>query len=453
MTYTNQTAKKISALLFSDRFRQGLIWSMMICGVWGVFLSVPRGYAHAPSMESWSFRRIAYVIGAPDHPVFWALSVCGLAYWLLVFLSALPRWKKQISFSMEKIDQKHDIPYMREEITLSKDLELSAHLVRNEMISHGYHIREQQSGKEIYFTAEKNRLNKWANIFVHAGVVCFLIGIIVCGSRGMREDLYILQGIEEQVYSEPIAVNLHRVEKKVYSFSDKIAGVSADIGVTDLDDRVMHMTRLEAKKTGVINNLRYHLVDYGKRLQDAMVEMRFKGYRERTRMLRLSIGKSVPIRNTSLVVHLEKFVPDFIVEEGKITSRSQDWKNPAIKVGVFSGRRLRFTQWLFKNFEPDAFFEKKRKLSLRLNSLNKGDFINVRVSINPGIFMVWVSMILIVAGLGLRYFFSYCVIWIMIKESKRVCQVSIAGESNNGNLRFSVHFNRLISCLESLKEQ
>ncbi len=122
-----------------------------------------------------------------------------------------------------------------------------------------------------------------------------------------------------------------------------------------------------------------------------------------------------------------------------------------MKLSVFSGRRPEFDQWLFRDHQQDPFLKKKRKLSLNLVQLNQGHNCTVRISRSPGILAVWSGVLLVLAGMCLRYFFSYRVVWASVDGNGSVSQVVIAGEAARHHIHFPLYFNQMVKTLKNKK--
>lgn len=451
MIFNRNKFFRVASFFLSDWFGSIVLSSMIGLCVFGIMVPVQKEPSIIPSMETWSLHRWAYVLGLPNHVIFWGLVILGFIYWVVLLCRSVPQWKKLISFSSEKISDYYNQPfYLREQFELPYDLELSAHHMRRELVRRGFHVREQQTGSEIYFSAEKHRINRWAHVIIHFGIFLVIIGIGIYGFQGIREDVHISIGTEEQILAEPVVVNMDYFKASYYPHTRKLFSYEADISVTQFDQSLTSSVRLYAGKPGMLNGVRYHMLDFGQTLRDAIVEMHFKGRRERTRILRLSFGKDEPIRHTPWVVRLEKFTPDFIMSEGKVTTRSMEWKNPAVLVSIFSGRKLKFKQWLFKKYETDSFFEKKVSLFFRLNQLNSGNYITLRFSRSPGILIIWFGMLFVGAGLCIMYFFCYRAIWALIEGKGEKSSIVMAGESSREHVRFPGYFEKLVKKLRNV---
>lgn len=63
------------------------------------------------------------------------------------------------------------------------------------------------------------------------------------------------------------------------------------------------------------------------------------------------IGQRAEISGTNLDIEVEYYLPDFYMEQnGLMSSKSANEKNPAAKVKIYENNSLIFDGWLFKNF-------------------------------------------------------------------------------------------------------
>nr|WP_246545777.1 DUF2155 domain-containing protein [Pelotalea chapellei] len=65
------------------------------------------------------------------------------------------------------------------------------------------------------------------------------------------------------------------------------------------------------------------------------------------------VGGKISLPPSSMVIHVETFLPAFVKEGPKMTSTSNTLKNPAAKVVISEGATVIFNGWLFSLF-PNA---------------------------------------------------------------------------------------------------
>ena len=80
----------------------------------------------------------------------------------------------------------------------------------------------------------------------------------------------------------------------------------------------------------------------------------------------VALGAEVTITGTDIKVKAEAFLPDFIMQGGTITTRSQDANNPAAKIVVTEGGEELFNSWIYANHPSiHPFQHEKYGISLK----------------------------------------------------------------------------------------
>jgi hypothetical protein len=65
------------------------------------------------------------------------------------------------------------------------------------------------------------------------------------------------------------------------------------------------------------------------------------------RMFDIALGETVPLGDSGLMLSANTFVPDFVMDENGITSRSADTHNPAARVVITEEGMADYEGWLF----------------------------------------------------------------------------------------------------------
>ena len=69
------------------------------------------------------------------------------------------------------------------------------------------------------------------------------------------------------------------------------------------------------------------------------------------------VGRDTPVPGTNLSIQVEALLPDFVMGDGVITSKSDKLANPAAKARISEGGVERFNGWLFSMFPETHPFE------------------------------------------------------------------------------------------------
>lgn len=74
----------------------------------------------------------------------------------------------------------------------------------------------------------------------------------------------------------------------------------------------------------------------------------------------VNLRSDFPIPGTSLKIQVQKFLPDFSMSSGEITSISNEPRNPAAQVIISEDDKVIFESWLFKLYPEIHSFQHPR---------------------------------------------------------------------------------------------
>jgi cytochrome c biogenesis protein len=111
---------------------------------------------------------------------------------------------------------------------------------------------------------------------------------------------------------------------------------------------------------------------------------------------RVKIGETFSLPEGDVRVKVSKFLPDFVLDGKEAYSRSGSLNNPAIKLDVYEGERLKFSQWAFYKF-PD--YHQKKGYDFRLTSFSGTELTGLQVIRSPGLAFVFSGFGLLSLGI------------------------------------------------------
>jgi cytochrome c biogenesis protein ResB len=449
----SRVLSRLYKLLVANSFRISMLSIMVLLLGIAVMAPAARSWGMGvPSMDIWSIRKWWYLLGLPFSPLYLGLCAVGSLYWISFLLKAVPQLKQRVSFAHTTLEEEM-LPdaYARHECTLRHDLEYAAHHIRKVLLRKGFYVQERQKGSHIYFTAEKHRINLWSSMIAHGGMLCLLVGMSLWGWYGEREDIVVSEGIDNRLMYEPLSFAFINETQELYPGTSQVFRYTASVAVTEIDASLPQTHELSMSSPLWYDGLRYHVIDHGSSLKDAMVEIRpQRSVRQKTRLLRLTFGKDAPMLETPFKVRLEKFTPDFVVIDGDVTSRSRgSWVNPAIKIAIYQGPRRIFSKWLFQKYDSDDAYEQKEDLLVKLVRLNAGKYVSLRITRPRGLFWIWAGLLFIIAGVCIKYFYNYRILWILVESHDTTSRIVIAGQSTPDAVHFPAYFLRVAKALET----
>ena len=110
------------------------------------------------------------------------------------------------------------------------------------------------------------------------------------------------------------------------------------------------------------------------------------------------IGDEFHIPQTNTSIKAAQFLPDFIMDGGKIYSKSERFNNPAVELEVYDDNKLKTTQWTFYNY-PDYHQGNNMDLELKLIGFESVEFSGLQIVKDPSVPIVWTGCGLLMLGL------------------------------------------------------
>ncbi len=149
-------------------------------------------------------------------------------------------------------------------------------------------------------------------------------------------------------------------------------------------------------------------------------------------------------------VQLAEFIPDYVVQDGNVYSRSNDVLNPAVHLIVTSKKDTRSVNvWLpeipgvGENASSPYIFEPK--------DLTPEVFTGLQVSHEPGQWSVWAGVILMAIGLTFVFYVSHVRFWVVpVRNGNGQLALWVGGTANRNRDAFEERFKNLV---EQIKKE
>ncbi len=153
-------------------------------------------------------------------------------------------------------------------------------------------------------------------------------------------------------------------------------------------------------------------------------------------------------------VRITQFIPDFVVVENHIESRSDQPNNPAVQISVQSKQAGENKIWLFPKF-PEFTHGNNTGFDFRVQEAQMGYFTGLQVSHEPGQWAVWAGVVLMGVALALVFYFVHVRLWALPVDDGPGRLVLWLGASASKNREdFERRFRDLVDAVEQdLKAQ
>ncbi|MGZ4826398.1 MAG: cytochrome c biogenesis protein ResB, partial [Terriglobales bacterium] len=141
-------------------------------------------------------------------------------------------------------------------------------------------------------------------------------------------------------------------------------------------------------------------------------------------------------------VSLAEFIPDYVMREGQIYTRSKDPVNPALRLEITDrARQAKSEVWLFPATRQQMG---NSPLKFEFADLQMAAFTGLQVSHEPGQWLVWAGCLLMALGLVMAFYLVHQRFWAMAIETKNGPALWIGTAADKNREHFVEGFNRLI---------
>jgi len=162
----------------------------------------------------------------------------------------------------------------------------------------------------------------------------------------------------------------------------------------------------------------------------------------------LGMDETLPL-DSETSVRLAEFIPDYVIGDGQVYTRSNQATNPAIHLIIESKKSGRAVNvWL----PPIPGFEQNMSSPYRFEArdLRMMHFTGLAVSHEPGQWAVWAGVVMLVLGLAVVFYLVHMRFWAVPARDARGRLVLWVGAVANKNQDvFAARFQKLVGEIES----
>jgi len=148
-------------------------------------------------------------------------------------------------------------------------------------------------------------------------------------------------------------------------------------------------------------------------------------------------------------IRMSEFIPDYVVRDGQVYTRSNDLENPAAHLVVESRKSGRaINVWLppIPGFEQNA----SSPYTFEGKDVQMAYFTGLEVSYEPGQWSVWAGVVLMGIGLAMVFYFVHVRLWaVPVRDAHGELRLWIGGTASKNKDVFTQRFRELVEQIES----
>ena len=303
--------------------------------------------------------------------------------------------------------------------------------------------------------SERNRISEMAVYIVHASLLLIFFGFIVDSLYGWRGFLMLSPGTaSNQIQMKDGAL-------RTIPFSIRCDGTGEETYADGSPKRwwsklaVVDGGREISRKEIVVNDplvyqgLRFYQASYGRtgKLDQLILNASSVNGATRTpQEISLSMNQTVAL-DADASVQLVEFIPDFVVQDGRVYARSKDIVNPAVHMIVTSKKaNTSVNVWLpaipgvDENASSPYTFDPK--------DLKTGIYTGLQVSHEPGQFAVWAGVVLMALGLTFVFYVVHMRFWVVPVHIDGRTLLWVGGTANRNRDAFELKLKNVVEQIQ-----
>lgn len=320
----------------------------------------------------------------------------------------------------------------------------------------GWNPQRVAAKDQVSLYAERHLVSEFAVYIVHASLLLIFLGGIVDGLFGWRGFVTLTRG----ELSRQVA--LHDGSTRQLPFAIRCDGAGQENYADGTPKRwwskltVVDQGQDISRKEIAVNDplvyggVRVYQASYGStgKLDKLLLQASPVSGRENPKDIELAADQPVTL-DADTTVRLAEFIPDYVVSDGQVYTRSVQVENPAAHLIVESkksGKRVNFWIPAIPGFEENS----QSPYRFEARDLKLAYYTGLEVSHEPGQWAVWAGVVLMGLGLALVFYLVHTRLWaVVVRDSGGQAVLWVGGTANRNKDVFEERFGKLLEAIRT----
>lgn len=349
-----------------------------------------------------------------------------------------------------------DISVLKTKEKLKKHVNLDStrEIMKKELSSRHYRLRETQKENKTFLYARKRILGWFGADIVHLGILIIIAAGIISGIGGFKRYLTFSEGRILDIPRAEFKLRLDKFETEYYPTGGVKDWKST---LTVLEDKKPVLSKIiEVNHPLSYKGYVFYQSGYGWDWRNISVEIWIKKRQDPTflRKAHLKIGEKTGLEGENILVSVLQFIPDFVIgDNGQITTRSLEPNNPAAFIEGWQAEEKIFSGWIFAKF-PDfdrIHSEKENDLVFELKDFQAGQLSTIQLSKDPGVNFIWAGCAIVMFGLFLAFYWSPREIRVVMEGIRNKTEITAGGIASKSKDAFASEFKTITESIRRSK--
>jgi cytochrome c biogenesis protein len=290
--------------------------------------------------------------------------------------------------------------------------------------------------------AEKGKFSRLGFYFIHLSILIILLGALIGSFYGFRGYINIVEGesadrvsLRSGQQDLPLGFKV-RLDQFSVSFYATGAPQEFKSKVTILEgDREVLTEPILVNHPLTYKGISFYQSSYGvSSVEKAILEGVERASR-RGFTLSVQPGMKMVIPGTNYALLLNRFLPDL------------QGMGPAFQAVLFEDGRPAENLVILQG-TSDFVPQRPGRFQFRIRELQPKYYSGLQVTRDPGVWVVWLGCILMMAGFYMAFFMSHRRVWVRVMEKKGDTLVEVAGSSHRNRYEFEKELERIGQALK-----
>ncbi len=239
----------------------------------------------------------------------------------------------------------------------------------------------------------------------HVSILIILIGGIVGSLTGFKEHLEINEKDTVRLPHTDSYLRLDDFSLEYYPNSLMPKDYKSTLTIIEQGKKVLTKT-IEVNHPLVYKGIWIYQSSYGKAKSSTQGNrITIEASRDNgkwVKKIQVRVGDEFRISQTNTTIKAVRFLPDFVMNGKRISSKSERFDNPAVELEVYEDKKLKATQWAFYKF-PNYHHGNNTNLELKLIGFESVEFSGLQIVKDPSVPIVWIGCGLLMLGLMMSF--------------------------------------------------
>ena len=274
------------------------------------------------------------------------------------------------------------------------------------------------SEEKIFY--EKEKFSIFGSHFVHLAVAVLLLAGIITAWGGRFYDFYILEGETIPLKGTQALLTLEKFAVIPSATKERADEYASRLRINRPGKPIEWQT-LKVNSPLRIDGVRLYQQRFNFNIDELRIAIFHENKDQPVTVLTMGINRRVVVPELNIALEVSDFLPDFYFDEkGQPSTRSHILRNPAGHLLIYSpanSSSLNQEQWIFRGGMPHAKSkDASERLIYKMDGVRSRYASGIKYARNPGEFLTYLGLILLVAGSFLSSYKFYRGLIVTVKN-------------------------------------